>query len=367
MHFLKVSAALVLSLTAFVSAAPTPSVFITAEKDLTALWNGPMYQQYISSTNGTTLGMPRADGGAVNLPWRYYPSLAKETKNTIILTNGRAETVGKFREFIYDLSQNGFNVLTWDHRGQGLAPRLGCQPTTLSDVEDFNEGYVGDMQKIITDNKKSGLIAGHNLLFWGHSMGGGIGVGHMQKFPGTFAAAVLSAPMLEINTDPYPGIVALPIADIIEAFGGPCAAAPGQNPVPGPVQDPNLGGVTTSAIRFTLSRQIYTQFPNAQLGGSTARWVSEAISAIQAYVLKAKYTTTPIQLHQAALDTLVNDNGQNVFCKGLKVLGVTVIKPAPKCQLIRHEAAKHEIWAEVDSIRTPYMNTIIAYFRQFSV
>ncbi|TPX59732.1 hypothetical protein PhCBS80983_g02317 [Powellomyces hirtus] len=368
MHMFKVSAALALSAMA-VNAATIPGVLYTTEDTLPALWKGPMYNNFISSVNGTVSGVKRDDGGAVTIPWRYFKSIKGESKNTVVVVNGFTETFAKYRELIYDFNQNGFNVLTWDHRGQGFASRLGCINPATVDVEFFNN-YVSDMQTVLTATKK-GPLSGHNLLLWAHSMGGGIAASHMEQFPSTFSSAVLSAPMMGINSDPYPEVLALPIADIVLILGGPCALPPGQSPTPESLTDVAAKyeeqTTTTSYARYSATIQPRVQFPEIQMAGPGARWLSQTLNAVQTIVAKASLATTPIQLHQAGQDTFVTPQGQNVFCKGISVLGVPLLKPAPKCSFVSHPTARHELWNEADSIRAPYFTKAVTFLKQYSI
>ncbi|KAI8589158.1 Alpha/Beta hydrolase protein [Geranomyces variabilis] len=349
----------------FALAAPAPApIYATSEGDLTAAWNGPMYQNFISSKNGTVNGVPRPDGGAMPIPWRFFGSTtAPGTKNTIVMVNGHGESFIKARELIYDFNKNGFNVLTFDHRGQGFAGRVECTPSYLSDVDSW-DNYRADMNTLLEAGKKD-VIAGHNLLLWAHSMGGGIAAGYLEQYPTTFKAAVLSAPMLEINTAPYPGIAAFPIAEIVELFGK-CNLAPGQTAAPGA---PNFSTNTaeSSQTRYDITRAEFEKFPETKIGGTTARWIAEAMQGIALHVVKASKVTTPTLLFQAGKDTYVKPNGQNIFCNGIKVLGITITKPAANCKLVTVPNSEHEIWLEVDSIRQPYMNQVVSFFRTYMV
>ncbi|KAJ3146263.1 hypothetical protein HDU86_000479 [Geranomyces michiganensis] len=380
MHLLKITAAIgllssvasagVVSSVVSVAAGPAP-VYTTSESALPSVWNGPLYQNFIASVNGTISGVPRPDGGVVSLPWRYFASATGATKNTIVLVNGHTESFIRYRETIYDFNQNGFNVLTYDHRGQGFASRLGCQPEYTSDVDKF-DNYISDMQAIIQAGK-SGVLSGHNLLLWAHSMGGGISAGHLEKYPNTFKAAVLSSPMLSLNTDPYPSIAALPLDMIVQVLGGPCTLAPGQS---GPPSNANYGTnatsfatttTTSSYNRFAVPNSAYWAYPQTMIGGVSARWVSESMTAIQKISAAGSKATIPIQLHQSGNDAFVTDDGQNLFCNGASVLGISVVPGAKQCNIIKHPTSRHEAHNEVDFIRNGYMQQVIEFFRQYSL
>ncbi|KAJ3178305.1 hypothetical protein HDU87_003617 [Geranomyces variabilis] len=369
MQLLKITAAI--GLLSSVVAAASPPVVSTMETALPTLFNGPLYQNFISSVNGTVTGTPRPDGGAVTLPWRYYASTTGATKNTIVMVNGHTESFIRYRETIYDFNQNGFNVLTYDHRGQGFATRLGCTPDYTSDVDSF-ANYITDMDAIVQAGK-AGPASGHNLLLWAHSMGGGIGAGYLENYPTTFKAAVLSSPMLSLNTDPYPAIAALPLDMIVELFGGPCVLAPGQqgppsNAIYGTNATSFANAVTTSSFtRFSVLNQPYWEFPSTMIGGVDARWISQSMLTIQQIAAAGSKASIPIQMHQSGNDAFVTPDGQNLYCNGLSVLGIPVVKGAKQCNLIKHPTSRHEVHNEVDAIRTGYMQQVITFLRQYSV
>ena len=60
-------------------------------------------------------------------------------------------------------------------------------------------------------------------------MGGAIGVRYLEEFPLTFDAAILSAPMLGMNTGKYPKWLAKVTADFFCAIGKGTKYAAGQS------------------------------------------------------------------------------------------------------------------------------------------
>ncbi|TPX65952.1 hypothetical protein SpCBS45565_g04809 [Spizellomyces sp. 'palustris'] len=334
-------------------------VKFTTENQLPSLYTGAMYNNFVSSQNGTIIG-----AAGINIPWRYFAAPGGSV-NTIVLVNGHTESFIKFRELIYDFNQNGFNVFTWDHRGQGFSnPRLGCQPDTISDVDQF-QNYVNDMQALISVVTAT---SPKNLFLWGHSMGGGIGAMYLEQFPNTFRAALLTAPMLQINTDPYSNLVAFGLAGTIGLLQGPCALLPGQTATPAYVWSDEAFvayNTTSSRVRFNLNMQSYANFPETQIAGIDARWMTESMSANAKTVQNAKKAKTPILLYQAGMDAYVEPEGQNTFCQGSQgFLGISAlaVQPAPNCNLVKWPTSRHEIFNEVDSIRGPAFTQGIEFF-----
>lgn len=119
----------------------------------------------------------------------------EEGAAAILISSGRTEAAIKYKEFIFDLYNNGYAVYIHDHRGQGLSGRM---------TEDPDMGYIDTFQFYIDDmkyfydhmlnqraHKKKYLIA--------HSMGGAIGMTYLQQNPNDFDAAAFSSPMLGLS------------------------------------------------------------------------------------------------------------------------------------------------------------------------
>ena len=99
------------------------------------------------------------------------------------------------------------SICLFDHRGQGLSDRL---------ISDERKGYVkwfSDYAKDLKSIRDAVLGLGHDRVFLlGHSMGGGIAVYTAMMYPDAFTGLALTAPMVAINTAPYPRSVAYSVA-----------------------------------------------------------------------------------------------------------------------------------------------------------
>ena len=65
-----------------------------------------------------------------------------EHTKAIVVVNGRIECTWKYQELFYDLFQQGYDIYSFDHRGQGLSDRL---------IEDQQMGYVEDFEDYVQD------------------------------------------------------------------------------------------------------------------------------------------------------------------------------------------------------------------------
>ena len=69
---------------------------------------------------------------------------SKSSKGIVLLLHGRAEFIEKYLETIKLLVNKGFDVITFDWRGQGLSDR---------EVSNRHKGYVNNFDDYISDLK----------------------------------------------------------------------------------------------------------------------------------------------------------------------------------------------------------------------
>ena len=82
----------------------------------------------------------------VSLRYARWKSSA-EFRGTICLLSGRAEFIEKYFETVRELQARGFNVVSFDWRGQGLSQRA-LTNAHKGHVKDFSE-YDIDLQAIV--------------------------------------------------------------------------------------------------------------------------------------------------------------------------------------------------------------------------
>ena len=109
------------------------------------------------------------------------------------------------------------------------------------------------------------LTEKRKILFC-HSMGGAIGVRYLEEFPLTFDAAILSAPMLGMNTGKYPKWLAKVTADFFCAIGKGTKYAAGQS---GFSDKPSF---ETKQLRFQRTIHVYLQYASAEYQLPDLRW-----------------------------------------------------------------------------------------------
>ena len=67
------------------------------------------------------------------------PLSESAVRKLMILVNGRAENMLKWTELAYDFYQQGYDVLLFDHRGQGYSPLIIPQKGHLDEFRFYTD------------------------------------------------------------------------------------------------------------------------------------------------------------------------------------------------------------------------------------
>ena len=315
---------------------------ITTEAEYDAMFDNDILPLFNSADTGYFTGKK-------DVSLSYSKFMNENAKGNVVIIHGFGENKIKYREVIYLFYQNGYNVFFYDQRGFGISDRLAEQPDVIH-VDNF-QYYADDlktfMDEIVGDN---GLP---NFVF-SHSMGGAVTTLFNQQNPEYFNASVLSGPMMDFDTSPYPKWLARALGLGAKLIGKGDEYAPGEGPTIPEEWIHNDSSGTSSAIRFNRYRNdlldVYTDY--VLMGGASWGWVEQAIKHTNKIVSKKfmKKYTTPTLLFQMENDTWVLPEGQDKFCDFVA-----------SCTKQFVAGARHEAWMEKDEFRTPYFVQILNY------
>ncbi|WP_423839984.1 alpha/beta fold hydrolase [Vibrio mytili] len=272
-------------------------------------------------------------------------------KKAVLVVNGRIESSWKYQELFYDLYRQGFDVYSFDHRGQGLSERL-LSDSDMGHVYDFTD-YVDDMDEVLKAHNLSHYK--HNFII-AHSMGGAIATRYLQTRPNhPFTGLILSAPMFGINLPWYLSPIAIPVTQIMSAISTLPRYAPGHQPYfPKPFEDNPL---SQSHDRYQWFRNLYTEKPELQVGGPSTRWVWQGLMAAKQCFLLTRQIKVPVLLIQAQNDRIVSNLAQKRFIDKLR-------KTNPETELLTIEGAQHEILFESDQYRNQALDAIFRFMNE---
>lgn len=280
----------------------------------------------------------------------YWCKLTKPEHNkAILIVNGRTESVWKYQELFYEFFQLGFDVFSFDHRGQGKSDRITKDPM-MGHIDNF-EQYVDDMALHIKHFQLS-LYQQSFLLC--HSMGGTIGLRYLQtteQHP--FNKIALSAPMLEIQLPFY-----LPLAKMLTQLTTACINRPHYAPATGPykVEPFSTNKLTNSKIRYQWVCELYQAQPDLQLGGPTMQWMKAAFYAMEQCINDAEKISLPLLLLQGENEQIVSNKAHADFIHKIQQTNTQ----ATLCLIPK---ARHELFIEENKARDLSLGQIMRFFQ----
>ncbi len=262
----------------------------------------------------------------------------------IVICHGFTESGEKFREMSWYFLNMGLNVFVIDNRGHGYSHRHNDDPEIVH-IKSFDQ-YIDDLDTFV---KKVVLPAGGGLplYLYAHSMGGAIGVGHLQKHPGVFEKAVLSAPMIKAKTAGIPEPLAKFATRLFILLGKEKEKVIGYNGF-----NPDRSyedSHDTSKARFDYYHHKRKLNSRYQTSAPSYRWVSEAIrvSPLNLDRRRNEKITASVLLCQPEIDSTVVSEAEDVFVSQLK-----------NGRLVRFTDCKHEIYNSIDSTVSEYLDVI---------
>ncbi|MDD1781989.1 alpha/beta fold hydrolase [Enterovibrio sp. ZSDZ35] len=272
-----------------------------------------------------------------------------EHTKAIVVVNGRIEATAKYQEVFFDLFRQGYDVYSYDHRGQGQSHRLvmGCD---IGHVVDF-EHYVDDLETFINDVVSQKTHQQRMIL--AHSMGGAISVLYAARKPNAIDALALSAPMLGIHLSPLLQKVAKPLCHLLSKCQHPAGFAPGQVPYWAKPFKHNL--LTQSEARYQWFRELYESNETLKVGGPSAQWIWQSLTACERMMQAATQIEVPVLLMQAARDQIVCNNAMFQFYRDRQAAGLPI-------QFDIMADARHELLFEKDSIRNQALDKVVTFF-----
>lgn len=282
----------------------------------------------------------------------YYENyILNESKGNIVISHGYTESLDKYHEIIYYFLKAGFNVFGIEHRGHGRSGSLGIDDISQMYVENY-EDYISDFKKFM-DTVVLPYRNSKKIFLFSHSMGGGIGVRFIELYPNYFDAAVLSAPMLSLNTGSVPNFIAHALAKAAIALNRGNVYVIGFTKY-SPEEDMDKWA-TSSEVRHRYYDNYVEKNIEFQKGGATYKWLNEALELCIETTKKKNIEKVkiPILLCESGNDIYVTPRGERKF-----------ERYAANCKLIKFETSRHEIYREVDKIQIPYLINVLNFYKE---
>ena len=280
-------------------------------------------------------------GDGLSIRYGIWPPTDSRCRGSVLLLNGRKEFLEKYAETIAELNARGLAVFSIDWRGQGLSTRL---------LADRLKGHVGSYADYLQDLElfvtRFVLPAADRPLFLlAHSMGAHIALRFLHRHPQTFDRAVLTSPMIDIRSAPYPRPLAGVLARTAVIAGLSQAYLPGATARSTLQRTFEGNPLTSDPRRFAVEREAVTKDPDLALGGPTFGWLAATLESI-ALTRRSGFLETitlPLLMVAAGRDAVVCENSQRRACERM-----------PHCRFLLLQDARHEVLMECDRIRDAF-------------
>jgi lysophospholipase len=272
---------------------------------------------------------------AARLRAALFPSTAPMRRGSVVLSPGRTEPIEKYFEVIERLAARGYVVLAHDWRGQGLSDRgRRARGGDARGTGRFMSDYATLLAAFEARLPKPWIALGH-------SMGGCLSLLALARGEARFSAAMLSAPMLGLNTGPIPPAFASGVAQILARLGQ------GSNPA-----RPDTGWqafetnvLTHDEARYRRNLGQVEAWEQLDVGPPTWGWLDFAFAAMRELAKGPGAPRISIPLTVAAA-------GEEQIVDNAWAQRITARIPGARYVVI--PGAYHEILQETDAIQAPF-------------
>ncbi len=278
-----------------------------------------------------------ADG----LPLRYrtWRTPCSPVRGTVLFLTGRSEFIEKYSEAIDRIIQNGFDLFSFDWRGQGLSGRMLDDP--VMGYVDCYDQYISDLdrvlQRIVMHQQRGPL---HLLA---HSMGAHIALRYLaSNSPTPIAKAVFTSPMIDIVTSPAPPWFVRWLCRMMTEAGFKSRKLIGSgrfNPYKKPFCRNRL---TSDPKRFDRVQQMVAQNPNLAVGGITYGWLAATFDSID-------YLQHSANVGRFEIPTLIMMAGNDHVV--LNSATQQLVRKMANCRIEVIPGARHEILQEQNHLQ----------------
>ncbi|HEY1447824.1 MAG TPA: alpha/beta hydrolase [Caulobacteraceae bacterium] len=264
-------------------------------------------------------------------------------RGSVVVSPGRTEPIEKYFEVAEMLTRRGYTVVVHDWRGQGLSQRFTGD----------SRGHARGWRDFITDY--GALLAAFETrlprpwLALGHSMGGCLTLLALAQGEPRFSGAILSAPMLGIQTGQIPGPAARLLAGALSGVGLASGLAAREGPAPEPF-DSNI--LTHDPARYRRNLDQVAAWPQLVVGPPTWGWLDFAFCATDelAHGPGTAKIVIPLTVAAAGEERLVDNPALERVTARVSGARFMVVQGAYHEILQETDAIQAVFWAEFDAL-----------------
>ncbi|MCM2680835.1 alpha/beta fold hydrolase [Echinimonas agarilytica] len=291
-----------------------------------------------------------------------------QKRGDALFLSGRTEFIEKNIPAYKALLARGFDVYTFDWRGQGLSQRE--TDTSEKGYIDSYETYVSDLESFVS-NYLPAKVAGQTRVMVAHSMGGQISARYLIEHPKQFDYAAFSSPMMGLADNTWTNNTALSAMSMI-GKGAECV--PGREAVWASYLDSDACDMVlsqtfeapantqqsqnyssdlshlASADCWTLQNMKASPTHHVGLGCPTVDWVKSSFESIDSTAEQAARIETPTLIVGSENDQVVDFSSTQQVCNDMKDCCLINIPQAAHEILIEREGIQQQFWQAFDAL-----------------
>ena len=302
--------------------------------------------------DGNPMPEPSIDGfmttpDGFDLRYAVFRSSVSPIKGSVVLLQGRNECIEKYGETIGDLGARGFDVCTFDWRGQGRSTRF---------FSDAKRGYVDDFEQYVSDLDHAFSAAflpeaRPPFFILAHSMGGLIALLAAPLMNNRIRRMVISAPFLGLSREGPPhGMIEVTARAM--SFLGMGKSYMGAGAKGAAALELETNKLTSDPRRFARNKAILDPRNGLGLGGATAGWLRAAITALRR-VHEPEHMARihiPTLMVTTSADRVVDSTAADDFVRRIR-----------SGSLLAMAGARHELMQERDHFREQFFAAFDAF------
>lgn len=282
--------------------------------------------------------------GARKIRYAIFKCDAPVARGTVVLLQGRNESIEKYAETIGELTARGLWVATFDWRGQAGSERLLQKPRRghVRRFSDYERDLTIFLDKIVLPDTRL------PFFMLAHSMGALIALSQAPLLASRIDRLAILAPFVALGGQKlgHGTISCLAAAFSMCGLGFlPLMRDNGSLPFSG-------NPLTSDARRFARNKALTDMHPELALGPPTARWLHETFKAI-------KRITSREHLTQIRVPTIILAPTQDQLVPHLAVENLA--RNFRAGHMIPIDGARHELLQEADYYRAQAIAAIEAF------
>lgn len=285
---------------------------------------------------------------AIAIRYARWKAVRAPYKGTVVILQGRSEYIEKHYETVDDLTKNGFDVCTFDFRGQGGSARI-LKDRKRGYVDSFDQ-YVIDLDTVLNEVALPDCRPPYFIL--GHSTGSLIGLIASPILGNRIQRMVLCAPLIRFGAVPIGQQLTKYLSGFLSVIGlGELYMSGGPNLSRNRKFMGNM--LTSDTRRFERTKEFSRQHPELVLGGPTAAWVFAACQAMDR-VSDPDFIGTlhiPTLLVSGGMDRVVSNEATELLGRAMRSGRAVTIN-----------GARHELLQERDVYRQQLLAALFTFF-----